>query len=301
MRPMSRRSLRTSSPVRRRVFRPLLSRLEDRTLLATVTWINPAGGDWDTPSNWSSDAVPGPSDVVVIDLGGVTVTHSSSASDAVNSLTIPVSGVTLNLSNGSLALSADSDIAGSLTMSGGTLSTTGTLTVTGTMDWTGGTILGGGTLSIPAGATLTLGDPSAADTETLDGVALDNAGALTLYAGALELDSGASLDNQATGTVTIAEAMNIVGDGSPDEAFTNAGTFIFDPSGRGYITVVFDQAATGSTTIEEGTLILGTSILNGGQTISGLVTVDAGARCSISLARPPSRWILRRASRGRGP
>ncbi len=191
MRPMSRRSPRTSSPARCRVLRPLLSRLEDRTLLATVTWINLAGGDWDTPSNWSSDAVPGPSDDAVIAVPGIIVTHSSSASDAVDRLSIPVSGVTLNLSNGSLSLSAVTDIAGNLTMSGGTLGTMGTLTVSGAMDWTGGTITGGGTLSILAGGSLTLGDPSAADAEVLDGVALDNAGALTLYAGALELDSGA--------------------------------------------------------------------------------------------------------------
>ncbi len=281
MRPMSRRSLRTSSPVRRRVFRPLLSRLEDRTLLATVTWINPAGGDWDTPSNWSSDAVPGPSDVVVIDLGGVTVTHSSSASDAVNSLTIPVSGVTLNLSNGSLALSADSDIAGSLTMSGGTLSTTGTLTVTGTMDWTGGTILGGGTLSIPAGATLTLGDPSAADTETLDGVALDNAGALTLYAGALDLDSGALVDNLAGGTFIVAGSMSIQGDGAPGEAFTNEGALVYDPADSGYspINLVFDQTGTGSTDVDAGTLALGV-----GGTVDGTMTVDANATMGLGGA-----------------
>ena len=35
-------------------FRPMPKRLEDRKLLATVTWINPGGGDWDTPSNWST-------------------------------------------------------------------------------------------------------------------------------------------------------------------------------------------------------------------------------------------------------
>jgi len=31
-----------------------------------VTWVNPNGGDWDTPSNWSDDAVPGAGDDVSI-------------------------------------------------------------------------------------------------------------------------------------------------------------------------------------------------------------------------------------------
>ena len=35
-------------------------------MLATVTWMNPAGGDWDTPSNWSTFALPGPGDDVVV-------------------------------------------------------------------------------------------------------------------------------------------------------------------------------------------------------------------------------------------
>ena len=111
-RPMAARPRRVGS----RSFRPLPVWLEDRTLLSTVTWINPSGGDWDTPSNWSTDALPGPSDDVVIDLLGITVTHSSSASDSVNSLTISSSQSALDISNGALALNTTSSIAGSLAL-----------------------------------------------------------------------------------------------------------------------------------------------------------------------------------------
>jgi hypothetical protein len=42
---------------RRRPARPessrILERLEDRTLLATITWGNAAGGDWNTATNGS--------------------------------------------------------------------------------------------------------------------------------------------------------------------------------------------------------------------------------------------------------
>ena len=56
----------------------------------------------------------------MIDLAGVTVTHMSSASDAVNSLTISSSDSTLNLSDGLLSINSASTIAGSLIVSGPT-------------------------------------------------------------------------------------------------------------------------------------------------------------------------------------
>lgn len=51
--------------------------LEDRTLLSSVQWLNPAGGGWDTGSNWSTGSLPGGGDNVTIDLSpGITVTHA---------------------------------------------------------------------------------------------------------------------------------------------------------------------------------------------------------------------------------
>ena len=193
------RSVRSASPVFRCVFRPALSQLEQRMLLACVAWINPAGGDWDTPANWSTGALPGPSDDVIIDISGITVTHSSTASDSVNSLTTSASDSTLDLSNGSLALSADSSISGGLTVGGGTLITAGAVTVSGTMDWTGGTITGGGTLAIGAGASLVLGDSSGADTEVLDGIAFDNAGMATWSSGTITANNGRRAQQRARG------------------------------------------------------------------------------------------------------
>ncbi len=63
--------------------------LEPRMLLSAVNWINPAGGDWDTGSNWSTGSVPGASDDVTLDLSpGITVTHSQDDADSVNTLTL---------------------------------------------------------------------------------------------------------------------------------------------------------------------------------------------------------------------
>lgn len=61
--------------------------LEERTLLATIQWINPAGGDWGVAANWDLNRVPQAADDVVINVGGngLVVTHAA-GSDTVNSL-----------------------------------------------------------------------------------------------------------------------------------------------------------------------------------------------------------------------
>src|SRR5438105_15325257 len=87
-----------------RTYKPWAEALEERTVpSATVNWINPAGGDWDTSTNWSGGQVPGASDDVVIDHGtnNFTVTHSSSAVDSVQSLTDRAS---FSLSGGTLTV-----------------------------------------------------------------------------------------------------------------------------------------------------------------------------------------------------
>jgi hypothetical protein len=70
-------------------------RLEDRVLLATVSWINAAGGSWNTPANWSGGALPGPNDDVVIDLAGAIVITHATGTDTIHSLTSQ--GVTLSV------------------------------------------------------------------------------------------------------------------------------------------------------------------------------------------------------------
>ncbi len=157
----SRTAPRRAANKTRRTFRPRPDFLEDRTLLSTVTWTGDAGdNNWDTPANWSSDAVPTASDDVLIDLAGVTVFHSSSAADSVNSLTISSSESALDLSNGSLAMGSPSSIAGVFAMSGGTLSMATSLTVGGSMTWDAGTISGGGGAGDPQRCHAGHGQPS---------------------------------------------------------------------------------------------------------------------------------------------
>ena len=57
--------------------RPRAEVLEARLMPAVVQWINPAGGTWNTPGNWSTGNLPGATDDVVINVPStnVTITH----------------------------------------------------------------------------------------------------------------------------------------------------------------------------------------------------------------------------------
>ncbi len=86
---------------------------------ATVTWIG-GSGDWDTTNDWSTGALPGPDDDVVIPSGpSITVTHSSGA-DIVNSIQSQQAFV---LSGGMLTVSSTFQENNAFTLSGGTLQT----------------------------------------------------------------------------------------------------------------------------------------------------------------------------------
>ena len=68
----------------------------------TVFWVNPNGGDWDTPSNWSDDAVPtGDDDAVINSAVSNPITHDSPVADAANSLT---SSAAITIGAGNLAI-----------------------------------------------------------------------------------------------------------------------------------------------------------------------------------------------------
>jgi hypothetical protein len=141
------------SPPRPRGAQPRLEILEDRVVPAgptgsTVFWINPNGGDWDVPSNWSQGQVPTSLDQVIISGGdgGLTVTHSQGVDDEVASLTTSF-GVKLNLTGGSLAVNGDSSVD-TLQVNGGILILgNGTLAVANFVETAGLTQLIGGNLT----------------------------------------------------------------------------------------------------------------------------------------------------------
>ncbi len=91
--------------------------LERRDVPSVVYWTGDAGTThWNDAGNWStvdpstsnvpSQVLPGPTDSVIIDLPGVTVDHSAASHDVIASLQVTAANVTLNLSAGTLDLSA---------------------------------------------------------------------------------------------------------------------------------------------------------------------------------------------------
>src|SRR5277367_2635504 len=104
---------------RRRKLLLCLESLEDRTMLSQVFWNNPAGGDWDTASNWSGQHVPTASDDVFIEQpGDITITHSQNTTDSASSITAtdPIS-----LASGTLDVAGNLVDSSTVTLSGGTL------------------------------------------------------------------------------------------------------------------------------------------------------------------------------------
>ena len=143
---------------------------------ATVTW-NGGSGDWSTPPNWSTGALPGINDDVVIGPGpAITITHSS-GTDAVLSIQSQKPFV---LSGGSLAVSSTFQADGGLTIAGGTLR--------------------GGTVVTNNGASLLVQGSGTLDGVTVNGV-LDVG---NTYGGALTVTNGLTLNGTALiGSATI--------------------------------------------------------------------------------------------------
>ena len=194
-----------------------------------VSWVNPSGGDWDTPGNWSNDAVPTSSDEVFITIAvSSPITHNTSASDAVQSLT---SSDPIVLSAGSLAIGTTAALSASMTFSGGTLS--------------------GATIDLSGGATLL----ATAAGGTLDGVTVEGNIDLTTAQGAnLTIEDGLTLD----GTAMV---------GSPSSNMYGYLLFTGSQALGGTGTVVFGQSSFNTLLVSEAgtTLTIGPGITVRGQ------------------------------------
>jgi hypothetical protein len=232
--------------------------LEERTLLATVNWMNPSGGDWNTPGNWDANRVPDSGDDAVISITGITVTHSANVTDSIKSLnsqaTVTLSGGTLNVS-GTVHSDVPMNIFGFATLGTATIDTTTTLRASG------------GTLS---GVTLN---------GTLD--------LATLVGSVVVVENGLTLG----GTVNLGEA-----DGTTDgrlilrgtQTLGGTGTIIF---GGNQGNQVISQGTNAVFTIGSGITLRGKSGLVGGQSSSetvinhGTISADvAGGTINVDAA-----------------
>ena len=283
--PRVRRSRRIRrGAVRSHIFalRPRCEVMEDRTLLATMLWANDASGDWNVVANWVNQAnssdhhVPTSSDNAEINISGVTVTHTSSTSDSVNSLTT-ANGTTLSLSNGAPSIAAASTISGNLSIAGATLAGAGTATVAGS------TTLNDATIDVPLvnqGTILVQNSSS-----TMAG-GFSNAGTITVASGGTLAINAGTFTNFSNGTLT-AGTYNIAGTFQfPNAAITTdaanvilngPSSQIIDQNGQDALANLADISAAGGFTIENGcnfTAVLGLSnagnvVVGAGSTLTG--------------------------------
>jgi hypothetical protein len=181
------------------------------TPLDQFRWINPAGGNWNLPANWSQNRVPGPDDDVVIDLAGdFTVTLDADATVR----RLVMGGLTgtqiFDLNGRTLTLANDSVMRPNtvLQVASGTLAAGPRLLVEGTFNWTGGIIQGQGAIELAANATASLGGGNKI---LRDGRRLVNRTTIELSGGSLFLDNvnteGATLEN--LGTLTILDGAGV--------------------------------------------------------------------------------------------
>ncbi len=237
----------------------------------TDSWINPNGGYWDDPSNWSTGKVPGVNDDVGIDQPGGTAITFRTGNVTVNSLT---SNNPFILSGGTLNLASSSRINAPFTFSGGTLAGSGDLTVMGTLSWSGGTMAGPGATLAQGGMALSGGGD-----EYLDGRTLDNYGSAA-WAGAnnfIHLSNGAAWDNE-PGSVLDSQAggQELVSGGGAAVSFSNQGTFK-KSAGSGTTTIAIAFSNAGSVQVNSGTLTL-----SAGSSDSGSFSVAAAATLSLA-------------------
>jgi hypothetical protein len=253
-----------------RSYRPTLEALEGRVLPAAVTWINPAGGDWDTAANWSTGALPTAADDVHINTLGLTITHSLGNTDRVRSL---VSKSAISISAGTLALASPSTLSSALALSGGTLTGAGALTIGGLFTWTGGTMSGTG----PTVANGGISWSGNFTTETLDTRTLTlPAGATATWSGTnnLSLGDGAVFNNQGAFTIQNDQTLFTFG-ASP--AINNSG-ILTKATGTHTTAINAIFNSSGTVSISGGDLFL----QGGGNDSSGKFAVPVGATLGFS-------------------
>ena len=205
-----------------------------------VSFTNPLGGSWNTPSNWSTGQIPTSGDNVVIGYSGVTVTES------LGDVTIASiqSLAALDITTGSFQVTAGaSAINAALTVgSGASLTATGIGT---SFAASGSTTVSGASLYADAGATLSL--------PKLISYVSDNN----------------TFQADGTGSVLDVSALtNVTQQGSWDINATNGGTLSLSGLSSLNCTNIIDIQDTGGGTLNLGGLTSLTSTVSSGLGIS---------------------------------
>jgi hypothetical protein len=212
-------------------------------------WTNLTDGDWNVPSNWTPNLVPGADDNALI----------------TNSITV--------------ALNSDAECLG-LTLGSSfwspTLAGTGSLTLHGASLWLSGTMSGPGRTVVDAGASLNL--PGLVTVSMNGGRTLDNAGTvfwtgtgdLGLFNSTITNRPGALFDAEGTGSIYL--------NFGSSSRFDNTGTFRKTNSlATTTVSASISFNNYGTVDIQSGTLLLAGGGLN-----TGAINVSTGATLNLA-------------------
>ena len=276
-------------------FANVIERLEDRSLLATITWVGDVSGNWNGNSagntNWSGDVLPTDGDTLVFDGTGANFTQVNDTT-AANSYTLQftaggysISGASITLDNGGTDISSTT---GSNSLSTPLIDATSVIDVSGGTVTLAGAISGSGGLSKTGGGTLEL-----TATNTYTGTTSVSAGTVNLNAASDAIPdnltvSGGSVVEQAADQ--IANAANVIVSGGTLNIGANSDTVAGVQLASGNITGTggtltsssdFDLRSGSASAILGGGVGAskttgGTVNLTGANTYTGTTTVNAG-------------------------
>jgi hypothetical protein len=239
---------RSSSARRRRQVCLSLQTLEDRIVLSTDTFANPAGGDWFVASNWSPMGIPKSGDDVIIPILSANAAVFLYESATLNSLTL----------DGTLEMES------SLTV--GNVSGAGTLAF-----GNGGGVLTGATVS--QGITI----EGAAE---LNGATLDDN--LNVAGTNVSIENGLVLNGTITlGSDTAAGSLDFQGQiVNPRQSLSGSGSVIFAGTNSGSLggnSGILIGAQITLDIMPQATLLINTSV-----TDAGTIQLDSGETLSIA-------------------
>src|SRR5262245_17026106 len=197
--------------------RLITERLDERMMLSVVPW--DGGGcdfSWNNPISWSTDALPGPNDDVVIDVPADISVTLAAGNTTIKSLR---SQESFTLASGTLAIKGDSLVTGTLTIGPGAIlaadTAAGTFAATGITQIDGGSIraTGGAVISLPFATAYDQASTNSFQRRTIradgSGSRVDLSG-LTSITNGWNFDAGLAIEALAGGVVDLRSVQQIV-------------------------------------------------------------------------------------------
>jgi uncharacterized repeat protein (TIGR01451 family) len=232
-----------------------------------LSWINPLGGRWSDPANWSGGVVPGPADIAYITLlGNYTVVVDRSMSVGTLTLGIPAAGPTLwvsgNNSGGDVTLTVNNDFnsSGTVRLESRDQGWQSHLTV-------GGLFTNTGTINVERGA---------GGSRVLSGN-LNNLGQINVDTSLTLSRTNGVYSNQAFVQIAAGQTLSLSGQGQVfsqnNGAVSGAGFFQMSSAtlsfNGGTFSVVTPVVSNGTLNIDPASTGAGSFVLAGGSTLSG--------------------------------